>query len=51
MTSCVRKADVGALLAAAADLGPRLPGIEINPLLVNGDQATVLDTLILVSDA
>jgi succinyl-CoA synthetase beta subunit len=42
---------IAGVVAAAADLGPRLRGIEINPLLVNGDQATVLDALILVRDA
>ena len=41
---------VGGVLAAAADLGPRLREIEINPLLVDGDQATVLDALIQVHD-
>jgi acetate---CoA ligase (ADP-forming) len=40
-----------AVTAAAADLGPRLHSIEINPLLAGDEQATVLDALILVRDA
>jgi len=39
---------IAALLAGAADLGPRLRGIGINPLLVNGDQATLPDAMIQV---
>jgi acetate---CoA ligase (ADP-forming) len=39
-----------AVTAAAADLGPRLHSIEINPLLAGDEQATVLDALILVRD-
>jgi hypothetical protein len=46
-----RLAEVSAdLLVAAADLGPWLRGIGINPLLVNRDQATLLDALIQVRD-
>jgi len=40
-----------AVTAAAAELGPRLHNIEINPLLAGDEQATVLDALILVRDA
>jgi len=39
------------VVAAAADLGPRLHSIEINPLLADGDQVSVLDALILVRAA
>jgi hypothetical protein len=35
------------IVAAAVDLGPRLHGIEINPLLVDGDEVSVLDVLVL----
>jgi acetate---CoA ligase (ADP-forming) len=42
---------IGGVLAAAANLGPRLHSIEINPLLVNGDEVTLLDALILVRDS
>jgi hypothetical protein len=35
------------VVAAAAGLGPRLHSIEVNPLLADGDQAAVLDALIL----
>ena len=41
---------IAALLARAADPGPRLRGIGIKRLLVNGDQATLLDALIQVRD-
>jgi acyl-CoA synthetase (NDP forming) len=40
-----------AVTAAAADLGPRLHSIEINPLLAGHEEATVLDALVLVYDA
>jgi succinyl-CoA synthetase beta subunit len=39
------------VVAAAAALESRLHSIEINPLLADGDQVSVLDALILVCDA
>ena len=42
---------IGGVLAATANLGPRLHSIEINPLLVNGDEVTLLDALVLVRDS
>jgi hypothetical protein len=51
-TNLDRVAEVIADIAAAAtNLGPRLHSIEINPLLADGDQVSVLDALILVRDA
>jgi acyl-CoA synthetase (NDP forming) len=39
------------IVAAADNLGPRLHSIEINPLLADGEQVSVLDALILVQDS
>lgn len=41
---------IGDVVTAATSLGPRLRGIEINPLLVDGDEVAVLDALIQVRD-
>jgi acetate---CoA ligase (ADP-forming) len=41
---------IAGVVAAAGNLGPRLRGIEINPLLADRDEVTVLDALILVRD-